>query len=52
MENKDFLINEIDTLTDNLQKYKTAMLNGDKATLIDLLDEGRKLKQKYKRKKL
>ncbi len=46
MENKDFLINEIDTLTDNLQKYKTAMLNGDKATLIDLLDEGRKLKQK------
>ena len=45
MENKDFLIAELDTLMRNLQQYRDAMEQNDLPELIRLLDEGRKRKE-------
>ncbi len=44
-ENKDFLIDEIDVLMSELQKYKTALVENDKEEMVRLLDEGRKIKE-------
>lgn len=45
LENRDFLLRELDIFTDNLQKYREAMQNGDKETLTALLEEGKKRKE-------
>ena len=41
MENKDFLINEIEMLINNLNEYRDAMEKSDMDELIRILDEGR-----------
>lgn len=43
--NKDNLVKEIDTLINNLQKYKTAIETADSETLFALLKEGRDTKK-------
>jgi len=45
MENKEFLLKEIDCYIEHLSEYKTAMENDDEETLIRLLDEGKKRKE-------
>ena len=45
LENKDFLMQELDTLVDNLMEYKDAMERNDLPTLTRLLDEGRRCKE-------
>ena len=45
MENKEFLLKEIDCYIEHLSEYKTAMEQGDEETLIRLLDEGKKRKE-------
>lgn len=45
LENKDNLIFEIDNLQMELSKYKEALVNDDYDGLIELLDEGRKIKE-------
>lgn len=44
-DNKDFLIEEIDILTDELVKYKKALENDDHEEMYRLLDEGRRIKE-------
>lgn len=44
-ENSENLINEIDTLCDNLKKYSDALKSGNSAQLHELLSEGRKIKE-------
>ena len=45
MENKDFLLNELDLFINSLTQYRNAMTNDDMPELIRLLDEGRRLKE-------
>ena len=45
LENKDYLIDEVDGLIRSLNEYKAAMETDDKETLIRLLDEGRRRKE-------
>ncbi|MCR5800627.1 MAG: prephenate dehydrogenase/arogenate dehydrogenase family protein [Lachnospiraceae bacterium] len=45
LENKDNLLNELDILIDNLNKYRVALENEDKDTLLELLREGRQIKE-------
>lgn len=45
MENKDFLLNELDLFINSLTQYRDAMTNNDMPELIRLLDEGRRLKE-------
>ena len=45
LENRDFLLKEIDCYIEHLSEYKTAMENDDEETLIRLLDEGKKRKE-------
>ena len=45
MDNKDFLIEEIDILEKNLEKYKKALIEKDEDKLFELLDEGKKIKE-------
>ena len=45
IENKDNLIKEIDTLVDELLKYKKVMEQDDEETLAKLLEEGKKRKE-------
>lgn len=45
MENKDFLLNELDLFINSLTQYREAMTNDDMPELIRLLDEGRRLKE-------
>ncbi len=45
MENKDYLIPEVDLLIAELQKYRTAMEEGDHEALCRLLEEGKKRKE-------
>jgi len=45
LDNKDYLVREIDTLIDSLSSYKKAIENDDRETLIMLLDEGKKRKE-------
>ncbi|MBQ6105885.1 MAG: prephenate dehydrogenase [Lachnospiraceae bacterium] len=45
LDNADNLVREIDTLMENLAQYRKAIAEGDRGTLIKLLDEGRKRKE-------
>ena len=45
LENRDFLLKEIDCYIEHLSEYKTAMEHDDEETLIRLLDEGKKRKE-------
>lgn len=45
LENKDYLLQELDTLINSLTEYKTAMEADDLPELTRLLDEGRKRKE-------
>lgn len=45
LENRDFLGRELDTIIKALGEYRKAMEEGDRETLISLLDEGRKRKE-------
>lgn len=45
MENKDFLISELDTLIENLEKYTDALKSDDREELIRLLEDGKKRKE-------
>ncbi len=46
LENKDNLINEIDSIVNNLLQYKEAMENDDREKLAKLLKDGKELKQR------
>lgn len=45
MENKDYLLTELNTLIDNLCAYKSAMENNDQDMLTQLLEEGKRRKE-------
>ena len=45
LENKDFLMAELNTLIDNLRQYQDAMEHDNLPGLIQLLDDGRKRKE-------
>lgn len=45
MENKDFLLQEIDRYIESLSQYKDAMERDDEETLIRLLEEGKRRKE-------
>lgn len=45
MENRDYLLNELDAYIASLNEYKTALEQGDTAALTKLLDDGRRLKE-------
>ncbi|MCL2081734.1 MAG: prephenate dehydrogenase [Oscillospiraceae bacterium] len=44
IENRDFLIKELDSFTGEIEKYKESLARGDKDTLQELLEEGSRLK--------
>lgn len=41
LENKDYLLRELDSFLQNLQAYREALVHDDQDTLVQLLDEGR-----------
>ena len=45
LENKEYLMTELNTLIDNLRQYQDAMERDDLPGLIQLLDDGRKRKE-------
>ena len=45
LENRDFLLRELDGYLMNLQAYRDAMAANDHDTLVRLLDEGRRRKE-------
>ena len=45
LDNKDYLINEIDLLIKNLSEYRDAIEKDDREGLIKLLDDGKKRKE-------
>ena len=45
LENRDNLINEIDSIVENLVQYKETMKNNDRETLTKFLCEGKLLKE-------
>ena len=45
LENKEYLMAELNTLIDNLRQYQDAMERGDLPGLVQLLDEGRRRKE-------
>ena len=45
LENRDFLLKEIDCYIEHLSQYKAAMEQNDEEALIRLLDEGKKRKE-------
>ncbi len=45
LENKDYLITELDSLMEELGKYRKAMAEDDRQTLYCLLEEGKKRKE-------
>lgn len=45
LSNRENLLEELDFLIESLNMYKEAIANNDEATLIQLLDEGRKRKE-------
>lgn len=45
LENRDRVLFELDTLIHNLEKYRTAIENGDQAALMALLEEGKRRKE-------
>ena len=44
LENRDFMLQEMDVLIENLQAYRAAIQNSDFEDLRQLLDEGRRIK--------
>ena len=44
LENRDFMLEELNVLIENLMQYKEAMENEDAEQLCRLLDEGRRIK--------
>ena len=44
-ENREHLLNELEILVNNLNEYKLSLENNDKNKMINLLDEGRKIKE-------
>ena len=44
MENRDYLLAELDNFIDNVTAYRDAIKEGDGKLLRDLLDEGRRIK--------
>lgn len=51
LENKDNMINEIDSLIGELTKYREAILADDEESLVNLLDDGRRRKEELDGKK-
>lgn len=45
IENKDYLLYELNTIIDNLNEYKEALENSDKETLGKLLEDGKRCKE-------
>ena len=45
LENRDFLLKEIDCYIEHLSQYKAAMEQNDEEELTRLLDEGKKRKE-------
>ena len=45
MENKDFLLQELDILLDNLGKYRAALVQENQQGMKELLKEGRLIKE-------
>lgn len=45
LENKDFLLGELDVLMDNLAMYRAALADSDELRMKDLLKEGRLIKE-------
>ena len=45
LDNRDNLLRELDILTENLEAYRKALGDGDRETLIRLLQEGKKRKE-------
>ena len=45
LENKEYLMAELNTLIDNLRQYQDAMERDDLPGLVQLLDEGRRRKE-------
>ncbi len=45
MENKDFILEELEFYIDSLSAYREAIRNDDMALLVQLLDEGKKRKE-------
>jgi len=45
LDNKEYLINEIDLLIKNLTEYRDAIEKGDREGLVKLLDDGKKCKE-------
>ena len=45
LDNKDYLIKEIDLLIDNLSEYREAIKKDDREGLVKLLDDGKKRKE-------
>lgn len=45
LDNKDYLINEIDLLIKNLAEYRDAIEKGDRERLVKILDDGKKRKE-------
>ena len=45
MENRDFMLEELDTYLKNLQDYREAIANEDLPRLVELLEEGKKCKE-------
>ncbi len=45
LENRENLISELDTLIENLTKYRVAIIENDHPTLVSLLDEGKRRKE-------
>ena len=45
LENKDYILNELDTLLASLACYRQALAAGDQETLIALLEEGKQRKE-------
>ena len=45
LDNRDFLLAELDTLMENLQVYRDALANGDAAALCTALEAGKRRKE-------
>ena len=45
LENRDYLIHELDILSENLAAYRTALQQQDLDGLTQLLDDGRRRKE-------
>ena len=45
LENKDYTLFELNTFIDSLTKYRDAIANDDEATLIQLLEDGKRRKE-------